>query len=130
MNANHKINRRSVLTAAATVPLAALPAIGAVAPDPHVEWFKQWKAAHDEWCVAATGDDEDWDMSTVARTAKEQVRLSDLIRTTPAKTIHGIQVQLDYMFADFFGGGSPGVDADRECVALKTVCKAMKAMVA
>lgn len=69
-------------------------------------------------------------MPAVERTESEKDRLSDLLRTAPAKTIEGIQAQLDYMFADFCDGGSGGFANDPECLALITIRKALKQVAA
>ncbi len=97
-----KFNRRSLLTAAATLPLATMAT--AKPTDPHMQWLKEWKSVDKHWMQCVDGTPED------AAASAEHHRLAMLICNTQATTIDGLaaqyewfQLDLGYIYEDMVG---------------------------
>ncbi len=81
--------------------IRAFEEMDTVETDPHMAWFKEWKATREAWCRAAAGPDEEWDMPAVRAAEAETDRLSALISNTVAKTREGMMAQVEYWIADW-----------------------------
>ena len=87
-------------------------------PDPHPQWLAEWRKVHADWIASKENTSED------KRLGGEYIRMSDLIRTTPAKTVQGVIAQLECLFEDF--GYAMG---EQELVTLRVVLTSLKGMV-
>jgi hypothetical protein len=95
------MKRRQFLAGSITIPaLGAGIATASIVRDPHPEWFHQWRKARDDWDEAAKLDDNA-DGPACVEAYDRQMSLGDMIANRPAKTMAGLEAQLEWYFSEY-----------------------------
>lgn len=107
--ARHGLSRRAFV---ASLPAVALPAAasaatapGAVsaAPDPHIEWLRQWREIRAQWHDSISLNKTHEAPECLALWEK-MIGIEDLLTATPAATVAGVSAQMRWAVEDSEGG--------------------------
>lgn len=94
------MDRRTLLKSAPAAAVATIPVLAAAAPtDPHRQWFYEWKRLRAVW--STEGHDADGEESPLGKALWDEAEaIERLLANTPAKTLDGALVQIEWMLAD------------------------------
>lgn len=95
------INRRTIITSAAALPLGMVPAF-ARPPDPVVTYVQNWFQAHQDWDIAAKKPGaENFDTPECLESEARMEHFAELICGAQPKTPEGIAAMIEYALEDW-----------------------------